>query len=212
MYLPEPFRDDDRANLLSLCRTRPFGTVIAHDPSAGLEISHLPFLVREAAGALSVFGHVARGNRLGRLAEAGARMTAVVHGPHAYVSPRWYETPTEQVPTWNYMVAHLEGPSRATSVAELESLLDELSRSHEEGADDPWSVDLLAPELASDLRRALVGICIRVERISCKAKLSQNRSEEDRARVVRALRERGSPDDLELVARMTRDPQSERTT
>jgi transcriptional regulator len=204
MYLPELFRDDDRANVLSLCRTRPFGTVIAHDPSAGLEISHLPLLVREAEGDLAVFAHVARGNRLGRLAEAGAKMTAVFHGPHAYVSPRWYETPSEQVPTWNYVVAHLEGPSRATSVDELESLLDELSRIHEADADEPWSTALLAPELASDLRRALVGICIRVERVSCKAKLGQNRSAEDRARVVRALRERGSPDDLAVAAHMRR--------
>lgn len=208
MYLPDLFRDDDRSNLLSLCRTRPFGTVIAQGSTGDLEIAHLPLLVREEGASLSVLAHVARGNRLGKLAETGARMTAVFHGPHAYVSPRWYETPTEHVPTWNYVVAHLEGPSRALSADELESLLDELSRVHEAGADDPWSTNLLAPELASDLGRALVGIRIRVERASCKAKLSQNRSAEDRARVARALRERGSPDDLELVARMTCEPKS----
>jgi transcriptional regulator len=205
MYLPSVFRDDDRESTLKLCQAHPFGMLVAQNDGEALEIAHLPLAVREEGETLSVFAHVARGNRLAKLAEAGARMTAVFRGPHAYVSPRWYEHPTRQVPTWNYVVAHVEGPSRVTTESELATLLDDLSRTFEAGAEDPWSANLLAPDFAADLRRGIVGICIRGESVSCKAKLSQNRSVEDHARVIRALRARGAPDDLALAERMTRD-------
>lgn len=204
MYLPTVFRDDDRASTVELCQAYPFGMLIAHEEGSALEIAHLPLVVREAGETLSVFAHVARANRLAILAASGTRMTAIFRGPHAYVSPRWYEHPTQQVPTWNYVVAHVEGPSRATTEEELAALLDDLSRTFEAGAEDPWSTSLSAPDFAADLRRGIVGICVRGESVSCKAKLSQNRSAEDHSRVARALRERGSPDDLALADRMTR--------
>ena len=37
----------------------------------------------------------------------GRRATAIFHGPHAYVSPGWYEQPG--VPTWNYIAVHCHG-------------------------------------------------------------------------------------------------------
>jgi transcriptional regulator len=63
-------------------------------------------------------------------------------------------------------------------------------------------VDLLDPQFVTDLLEEIVGIAIEVQRLDGKFKLSQNRSPADRARVARALAQRGGPDDRELVAWM----------
>ena len=110
MYLPAAFGCDDLPLLLSLMRRHPFATVVGVAGGAP-EIAHLPLLVKE--GPLRIEGHVARQNPLARLVEAGAPLTAVFHGPHAYVSPRFYRT-APNVPTWNYAVVHASGPARAT--------------------------------------------------------------------------------------------------
>src|SRR5260370_39057993 len=39
---------------------------------------------------------------------SGAEVLVVFFGPHAYVSPRWYEE-KERVPTWNYAAVHAYG-------------------------------------------------------------------------------------------------------
>jgi transcriptional regulator len=203
MYLPRLFAVSDRAALAALCRENPFATVIGVDTDSAPpapEIAHLPCLVdRDCARVLL---HVARANPLARMAAAGARLTAVFHGPHCYVSPRWYREPARQVPTWNYAVVHASGPARTMEAAELRGLLDDLSARFEAGAERPWRPDDTEPGFIERTMNGITGIVIDVDRLDGKYKLSQNRSAEDRAGVRAGLRERGAPEDLPVLALM----------
>src|SRR5690349_15310530 len=141
MYLPRPFREDDRARLLALANAHPFATVVGVGPpgddgDAAPEIAHLPCLVDDGLARVQL--HVARGNRLGALAAAGARLTAVFHGPHGYVTPRWYAEPSRQVPTWSYAVVHLSGPARVLDEDALLAQLRLMAARFEQGAAAPW--------------------------------------------------------------------------
>lgn len=70
MYLPRLFDQRDRAQLLELMRAHPFATLVAtHEGEP--EISHVPVLVLDDE-PLRIQGHVASGNPLARLIEAGA--------------------------------------------------------------------------------------------------------------------------------------------
>src|SRR5690606_6882275 len=104
---PNPaFRTEDRALLEALIAQVGFGMVFAATPD-GPRVAHTP-LVSTGDGAVQF--HLARANALTRHLP-GANALAVVNGPDAYVSPRWYEAPG-QVPTWNYVALELEGPVR----------------------------------------------------------------------------------------------------
>lgn len=206
MYTPRLFRESDRVRLRALVDANPFATVIAVEDGGGaaaMEIAHLPCLVDDRLARVRL--HVARGNRLAELAAAGARLTAVFHGPHCYVTPRWYRDPARQVPTWNYAVVHASGPARVMDASELRALVGELTARFEAGAPAPWRPEDSAPGTIDGLLGGITGIGIDIDRLEGKFKLSQNRAPDDRAGVRRGLAERGAPGDADVLDLMRVD-------
>ena len=120
-------------------------------------------------------GHLARANGHWRRIVEGSQALAIVTGPDAYVSPSWYAAKAEHgkvVPTWNYSVVHLRG----TVVVS-------------DAPDDYIDKNL----------RPIVGVEMVVSSVQAKAKLSQNRSDADRAGVAVGLAADGR-DPSRLVA------------
>ncbi|EYF02568.1 FMN-binding negative transcriptional regulator [Chondromyces apiculatus] len=147
MYTPSLFREVDSARLFEVMEAHPFGTLVAQTQAGGLEISHLPFLVDRDVGARGRLRfHVARANPVWRAALDGGQVVAMFRGPHAYVSPRWYERPREQVPTWNYAVVHahgrVEGP---LDRAELRAMLEDMVANYEPALDELLAMSGVAP-------------------------------------------------------------------
>jgi len=140
-----------------------------------------------------LLGHVARASPLATL--SGQTALAIFSGPDCYVSPSWYPSKGETgrvVPTWNYAAIHVHGHLETfDDQPRLRDLLDRLSHRHEAGRPHPWAITD-APEdyLAAQLK-AIVGLRLVIERVEAKAKMSQNRSEADRAGVVAGLRREG---------------------
>ena len=182
MYIPDHFKETDPACLATLLRDYPFGTLITvHD---GLPfVSHIPFLYeRRSDGAQVLRGHVAKTNP--QWQDLGEKQTALVvfQGPHAYISPSWYESPG--VPTWNYAVVHVFGKARLLQdEASLEKLMEELTTVYESNQLNPWK-----PQLSGERRTRLLGMIvgfeIEAQEIQGKFKLSQNRSTNDRQTVI----------------------------
>ncbi len=204
MYLPRAFREDDRETLHAFIERHAFATLIVAPPGAELAIAHVPVVLDRAVGNGRLRLHVATANPIWRLALETGKATIVFNGPHGYVSARWYETPTEQVPTWNYAVVQAECTPERLAAPELLALLDDLVAVHEGDGPAAWRTKLLSPELRDALLLEIVGLAFHIMKLQGKLKLSQNRSEIDHARVVEGLTERGNPDDLALVALMTR--------
>jgi len=187
---PNPaFRTDDRALLESLVEEIGLGMVFAQTPD-GPRVAHVP-LVSTGDGALQF--HLANGNALTRHI-AGATALAVVNGPDAYVSPRWYAARGE-VPTWNYGALELEGPVRRMEREGLEGLLEAIAARAEgriaEG--EPFRSDQVDPAKWDKLIGAITGFELEVRAWRPTLKLSQNKPAEDRARVAAALEAEGHP-------------------
>jgi transcriptional regulator len=200
MYQPAHFREDDTERLFALIEAGSFGPLIAVDEAGALEISHLPFALDRDARTLRT--HVARANPLAALAASGRTMTAIFQGPHGYISPRFYVEPRRRVPSWNYAVVHVHGRARVLDDAALRALVEQLAARYEADAAAPWRLADTEAGLAERMLRGIVGIELAIERLEGKLKLSQNRSADDRAGVVRALRERDTPDDRAMLALM----------
>jgi transcriptional regulator len=189
-YIPRHFRFDDPEALERFVADNAFGTLVS--PGAGgLSVSHIPFLPeRGADGRLRLLGHVARANPHWQALESAGEVLAIFAGPHAYVSPGWYEV-HPSVPTWNYAVVHARGPARLLPPGDLPALLDRLSRTYEDRRGSPWRMEALPPEFMGKLVEAIVGFEIVVEKLEGKFKLSQNRSARDREGVAAALEAEG---------------------
>src|SRR4051812_41681034 len=141
--------------------------------------------------------HMARANPHWRSIGPRARALAIVAGPQAYVSPAWYATKREHgrvVPTWNYTAVHLTGTVTVhEDAAWLRDVVTRLTSLHERGRPEPWAVTDPPEGFVDKELRAIVGIELRVERMEAKAKLSQNRSEQDRSGVITGLESDGGP-------------------
>ncbi len=185
MYLPRAFDEADLAALDRLAAADDFATLITVRDGAP-EVSHLPLLYARDGERVELRGHWARPNPQAR--HAGPAL-AILHGPHAYVSPGWYldKEPAARVPTWNYAVAHLHGRlDTFDDEASLAALVDALSARHEARVGGDWRFDSERDELRRQLR-GIVGFRFRVERIELKFKLSQNHPPGNRESVAAQL-------------------------
>jgi transcriptional regulator len=127
---------------------------------------------------------------------------AVFSGPHAYVSPSWYEK-HPAVPTWNYAAVHVHGRPRIIDDPDgVRATVQRLVERHEADLEPPWRMDL-PQSYETGMLRAIVAFEIEVSHIEAKFKLSQNRDDVDRRNVAARLDALGF-DDAKAVARLMR--------
>jgi len=202
MYVPRHFAETEQGRLHALVRAHGFATLVSvldGEPFA----THVPLLLDAERGpAGTLFGHVARSNPHWRGFDGRAPALAIFHGPHAYVSPRWYRA-GDQVPTWNYVVVHASGAPRVVEEpAAVRALLGRMAAQYEAGAATPWDPAGLPERVADGLQRAIVAFELPIERLEGKRKLSQNKAPADRAGVVAGLRAAGDPASVAVAVEM----------
>lgn len=205
MYQPPHFREDDLAVQHALIKAHPLGLLItagvnasAGGPAGGPTANLLPFLLEPTLspkGTLRV--HMARANGQWKDIAAGAAVLVVFQGAETYITPSWYATKRETgkvVPTWNYAMVQVRGVARVHEDAEwLRAQIGALTDAHEGQRAAPWAVSD-APERYIDAQlKGIVGIEIEIVEILGKWKVSQNRSEADRAMVEAGLADAADP-------------------
>ena len=199
MYIPAAFAETDPARLHAFIRRHSFAVLTSHD-ERGLTASHLPLLLDSGAGPLGqLLGHMARANPQWR--DLRGEVMGVFSGPHAYVSPAWYEE-KGTVPTWNYIAVHAYGTFHV--VEDKDALLAILRRSvttYESPRPQPWTFDEREAHVERMLK-AIVGFRIEITRLEGKWKLSQNQTEGRRNRVMRALSGQSDEDSQAIAAMM----------
>lgn len=178
MYIPEPFKETDHKRIIDLVKQNAFGILVTHDNGVPYA-NHLPFLIDDA-GPLTVLGHIARDNPQLQHFDQGKDVLAIFAGPHAYISPSNHTPPG--VPTWNYTAIHLYGKCNTVDDKKLVTIIESLAHKYEKDQPSPW-----IPDYPDRALNRIVGFEIVVERIEAKSKLSQNRSEEDRQRIITNL-------------------------
>jgi len=199
MYSPSYNRLEDRAELLEFMRANSFALLVTGTGGA-LQASHLPVMVKEHDGKLSLDMHMARNNPQWQ-EFFDDEVMVVFSGPHAYVSPRWYEE-QERVPTWNYAAVHAYG---------IPGVIDESKLKHENQRrlvamlDPQWlpRFDALRPEYVERMLAGIVNFEIAITRLETRWKLSQNRSRREQELISAELEK--SPDSAErALAELTR--------
>jgi transcriptional regulator len=185
-----------------LIRENPWATLVS-SPSTGLVASHYPILLEDDREALSIVTHVGRPDE--NVHELGEHeLLVIVQGPHGYISSSWYGDYIE-VPTWNFIVAHLSGVPELLEPDENFEVLSRLVRHFERHVESPRPLDA-SPEVAANARRdsrGTVGLRLVPTRVVAKRKMSQNKPPEVVASVMREL-EGDGPYASETLAREMR--------
>jgi transcriptional regulator len=200
MYVPEPFASADMRLARALVEAHAFGTLVAGPTDGAFEITHVPFVLDPSEPFGRLRAHVAKANPISAMLERPVPVVALFLGPHGYVTPRWYEHPADNVPTWNYAAVHVHGTAtRLDDERDVRRLLADLSARYERDTAEAWTPESLPPERLERLLRGITAFAIEVTRVESKRKLSQNKSPADRAGVIAGLRSMGTEADAALA-------------
>jgi len=198
MYAPPYNQLEDRAELLQFMRAHNFCLLVT---GAGGELagSHLPCIVEERGAQLVLVMHMARANPQWQ-GFFDDEVLVVFAGPHAYVSPRWYER-KPAVPTWNYAAVHAYGSVRVVEDGAKRAALAKLVAAH----DPAWQpeFELLPAEYLREMLGAIVAFEISVTRLETRWKLSQNRGRREQDLIIERLETSADPGERAL-AELTR--------
>lgn len=198
MYNPKRFQVTDQKIISDLIRRYNFATILVAG-SDDISVSHLPLVFEEnATNQGLLIGHMARANPQWKFFDSNKKVKVIFHGPHSYISPRWYQPSPDNVPTWNYAVVHIDGAACVIKdPAEAYKKMRELVAQH----DPDWPLNL--PEsVKKELMAEIVVFEIQVQKIEAKFKLSQNQVELNRGNVVKMLSESTQQIDHETAALM----------
>lgn len=196
MYSPSAFSITDPAAIRAFLRQNSFGILLSR-AGEDLHDTHIPFLISE--DLITVSGHIARANPQWRSWLESPSVKVIFHGPHAYISPRFYQSEFN-VPTWNYSAVSLDGRIKIIEdrTAALQIIQDLISQY--EGPSG-WQLNL-EDERYLKLLDAVVCFSIEVDHLEAKFKLNQNKSEEDRQSVISHLLESPYPLDHQTAELM----------
>ena len=204
MYTPSSFRDNDPAVALQLIRDHNFGMLISNGEGSPL-ITHLPFMVESSEGKpVRLITHMARANKHWRSIEDGQEVLSVFNGPHAYISPSWYENRVT-VPTWNYATVHVRGKAKLIhDGSKLRNIVTDLTHYMESRVDSDWNLSEGEQTIPTELK-AIVGLEVDISSCITKLKFNQNRSVEDQRNVITELEKSGLPGAEEMIIIMKRN-------
>jgi len=199
MYIPKPYEMNDSSAVTQFIQANSFGLLISTVEELPFA-THLSFFYDAKQNVL--LAHVARANPQWRNLN-GETVLAVFSGPHAYISPSWYEVPAS-VPTWDYVAVHVYGKcSVIDNDEELASLLEKMVKFYEPDSKLPQQSN---ENFYQNMMKAIVGFRIDISRVEGVAKLSQNKSQEVQQRVIANLDE---SDDVgsKVIARLMQEGQ-----
>lgn len=199
MFVPTKFAADVQA-LDALFDRDAFITLVstvAGEPFA----THLPVLYGRDGDHVVLRGHIARANAQWHDLAAQTAL-AIVHGPHAYISPGWYTEPEHGVPTWNYTVGHVYGRARLIDdQAELQALVADLAAKYEHAIGSDWRFPGSAPGTTHELA-GIVGFELEATRIQVKHKLNQHHTADNLSGAIDGLHRHGNGEGHEIATLM----------
>lgn len=205
LYCPRHFENKDEKQLLEFIKTYDFATVISQAVTAQadelpIQVSHLPLILLADEGEHgTLVGHMAKGNRQWQDFNNDASVLCIFHGPHAYISPTWYQNIPE-VPTWNYAVVHAYGTaSIITDTEEFKTLMNDTLLHYEPSLLDPATAAYIPNDYKEQLLKRIVGFKIKITRLVGKFKLDQNSQADDQTSMVDGLAKAQDPHSHELA-------------
>lgn len=183
MYIPKHFALTDVPQAVAFMQKYSFATLIT-SANNHPEATQMPFITELRGEEIILTSHFAKAN-----AQAvGIDQTealVIFTEPHAYISPSHYEK-LQNVPTWNYIAIHAYG--QATIIEEEAAqmqMMETMILTYDAPYLKQWND--LPLEYKQRLLKGIVAFEIKVTDLQGKQKLSQNRTETERNKIIETL-------------------------
>ncbi|CAG9177237.1 FMN-binding negative transcriptional regulator [Cupriavidus pampae] len=200
MYTPPAYAEQDVDALHAFMRGHSFASLITFSGDR-VNVTHLPFLL-DTSRAPVLYTHMARANAQLADLRSGAEALVVFQGPHAFISPSWYEN-RHTFPTWNYTAVHARGtPAVIDEADEVLDLLERTVARYDTPLGGAWTLGGMPAETTRMRMGAIAGVRIPIATLEGKMKLNQDKSIADRVGVITALEALGEPQGLAVAALM----------
>lgn len=183
MYIPKINLATDRNEIVAFMQRFSFATIITSKDNFPIA-THLPFLVTVREDKIVLTSHFAKANEHWNDIEAN-KVLVIFSEPHAYISTSNYDKALN-VPTWNYISVHAYGQGKLITVTEkvlevLEATIDNYENAYRQH----W--DNFPMEYKVKMSKGIVAFEVVVTDLQAKKKLSQNRAETEKARIIDTL-------------------------
>ena len=186
MYDLPSFKANNDKEVLDFMKAHSFITLCGVDKHGVPVATHVPVLISHKQGKLILRGHIQRKTDHHKAFTHAPNVLAIFTGPHSYVSAGWYEK-KEVASTWNYQAVHAPGFIHFGDDAMLLQLLKDLTAFYENDPSSPALVENMSHNYMDLMMKAIIAFEITVTDIHHVFKLSQNRSEDDRNKVIEQL-------------------------
>ena len=184
MYIPKHFICEDKEKIIEFMRTFSFATIITSQNELPIA-THLPFIVEEKNDKIILTSHFAKANKQWKQIENN-KVLVIFSEPHAYISPRHYEN-KQNVPTWNYIAVHVYGKGEIIDDDSGKfDVLEKTILNYESGYKEQWNS--LSVDYKNKMIKGIVAFSIVVDEIQGKQKLSQNKMDSEKERIITAFK------------------------
>lgn len=198
MYIPKQYLLEDREEAVAFMKAYPFAAVITAKDDLPT-VTHIPLVVSEEKGGLVLTGHFSKANPQWQEMES-EKVLVVFTEPHAYISPSHYDSEMS-VPTWNYIAVHAYGKGEiVTGAEEVSTALKDMISTYEKAYETQWNS--LPEAFKTKMMNGIVCFRIIVTGLQAKKKLSQNKNEHERERIILALEHGQTETERTLAAYM----------
>lgn len=192
MYVPQNMQMDE-TQCQRFIQEYPFALLMSENPLQG---THLPMVFHPQIAGLGYFHcHMAKANGQWKSLDSQI-VTVVFSGPHAYISPVYYQH-TPAVPTWNYAAVHVQARATKLDMTFNDQITAELLAIYEPHHKQQPAI--YKPDYVAKLNQMIVSFRLEIISMHGKLKLGQQRSTEDQIGVFQALNTSPRASDLELA-------------
>lgn len=183
MYIPNSFQFKEHAEKIAFIKKYSFATIVTDKD--GIPIAtQLPFFIDDSSDKLLLTSHFSIANEQAKYIEENTSLVIFAE-PHAYISPRHYDK-HESVPTWDYIVVHAYGKAKIVEQeASRMKVLEQMICFYEEDYLQQWKS--LPDKFKRGMIKGIVAFQLEVTDLQGQSKLSQNKTDAERERIVKHL-------------------------
>ncbi len=200
MYIPRDYKNDNIDEIKNFILQNSFGILVINADEK-ITATHIPLeLYKNEAGEDVLCGHISKANPQWKNFENTKEVLAIFSGPHTYISSSWYDH--ENVPTWNYVAAHVYGTIHIMNDEQVLNALKRLVNKYEKASEKPVDVEKMTPGYVEKEMKGLVGFEIKITKIEAAYKLSQNRDKKNHDAIISELEKKGDPNSIAIANEM----------
>ncbi|WP_442587718.1 FMN-binding negative transcriptional regulator [Pedobacter sp. AW31-3R] len=198
MYTPNLFQFTNDAEKIAFMKRYSFATMVTLKGDIPIA-TQLPFYIDHSSDKLVLSAHFAVANEQAGYLEASQSLV-IFSEPHAYISPKHYDK-RESVPTWNYMAVHAYGKAKVIQDENAKiKVLEQLITFHDEAYLEQWNS--LSDKYKQGMLKGIVAFEMEVTDLQGQKKISQNKSESEKQRIIKHLNETEHTVEKDIAAYM----------